>query len=54
MFLKQSAAFAPLKTLNEHGGCGSLMYNCHLMSLKGSPGDPNDNETQHELTGVPS
>lgn len=40
VFLKQSD---PLKTLKEHGGCGSLMYNCHLMSLKSSPGDLNDN-----------
>lgn len=43
VFLQQSAASDPLKTLKEHGGCGSLMYNCHLMSLKSSPGDLNDN-----------
>lgn len=43
VFLKQSSASDPLETPKEHGGCGSLMYNCHLMSLKSSPGDLNDN-----------
>lgn len=43
VFLKQSAASDPPETLKERGGCGSLMYNCHLIPLKGSPGDLNDN-----------
>lgn len=47
MFLKWSVASNPVKIRNEiHnecGGCGSVMYNCHSVSLKGSPGDLNDN-----------